>query len=79
MSTKQASIRALAGFIIPGRAPAEAGEVLTVSENFARELIHTQKAERFVPPPVVVERRDPIPAPAAEAQEPKGKQRAGQS
>lgn len=67
MSAKQATVRVIAGFVMPGRQPPEVGEIVTVSESFARELIHTGKAERYIPPTAP---KGPEPGPAIVSQVP---------
>lgn len=60
MSTKLVKVRALHGFIIAGREPAQPGEVLDLPTHFVIELENNGKVERYVEPqPAPV---DPAPA-----------------
>lgn len=51
MNPKQTTIRATAEFLFRGRAPVEIGEVISVPEHLARELINANKAEAYTAPP----------------------------
>lgn len=59
--SKTIEVKATAGFVLFGRAPAVPGEVLTLERHLALELINGNKAERYVAPPPAPE---PAPAPA---------------
>jgi hypothetical protein len=59
MSLKQATIKVLSGFIYQGK-HVGVGEILTVAEHFAKEVIFSQKAERHTVAPT------PVAAPATE-------------
>ena len=66
MSLRIAKVRVLAGFIMPGRAPAQEGEVLELPESFVRELLHSNKVERVPDEPAPAEPpSDPATQPAS--------------
>ncbi len=54
MAQKTATVEVLAGFVMPGRGPAQIGETLTIPEGLARELLAAHKVRR------VPARPDPV-------------------
>lgn len=68
--SKSIEVKAVAGFVLTGRAPVEEGEVLVLDRHLALELIHAQKAERYVRPAAAPAEE---PAPIEQEPEPTGK------